>query len=69
MAKKNKVELSARQKLAAKKLCVICGKEFTNQEVLEERFIYVKAKSGRENLIHNKCMRQEVKEGWRSRTT
>lgn len=69
MAKKNKVELTAKQKLAAKKLCAICGKEFTNQEVQEERFIYVKSKSGRENIIHNECMRQEVKMGWMSRTT
>lgn len=67
MAKKNENTLSAKQKQAANKICHVCGKEFTREDVSQSLFIYVKAQSGSENFIHNRCMKQEVNLGWENR--
>ncbi|WP_041703722.1 hypothetical protein [Lachnoclostridium phytofermentans] len=67
MAKKNENTLSAMQKKAANKICLICDKEFTSEDISQNLFIYVKAKSGKDNFIHNRCMKQEVRFGWENR--
>lgn len=67
MAKKNENTLSAKQKQAANKICLLCNKEFTTEEIQQEQFVYIKARSGRDNFIHNRCMKQEVMSGWENR--
>lgn len=67
MDKRSGATLTARQKQAENKICHICGKEFTSEDISQSLFVYVKARSGRDNFIHNRCMKQEVRSGWENR--
>lgn len=67
MAKRNENTLTAKQKQAANKICHICGKEFTSEDISQSLLVYVKARSGSEYFIHNRCMKQEVRSGWENR--
>lgn len=67
MAKKSETTLSARQKQASNRICMLCNKGFNIEEVQQEQFVYIKAHSGRENFIHSRCIKQEARLGWENR--